>query len=496
MPIKRKVIVIGFDGATFDIIKPMVKNGKLPNFAKMMQNGVHGNLRSTIPPTSAPAWTSFATGVNPGKHGIFDFIDHKNSSVKELRIVDSTLIQQKTMWELLGEKGIKCGVVNIPITFPAKKINGFMITGMLSRGANTCYPTNFMEETEEFLGEKYIFDFEQICEKGQGENFYAKLKKMHRVREKVLFFFLNEKKVDFLAINFSSTDRASHFLYDAKDKNGESYLKKIYRRMDETLGKVLEYCNSSTSIIVMSDHGFEFQKGIININNYLLEKGYIKFNLKGRLKWFLFSHGLTPKNIYKLLKTTRTAWVLNILPKTAKINLMSSFISLKDLNIDNTIAFSSGYAGFLRINREAVAKKNLDLGTVKENLIKDLTDTKQPLGKLIGKVWKREQIYKGKMSVFAPDLFIESKDHQINFGSIFSYSKNLIEPPIALRRGKHAMNGVFMAMGPEFKKSIEAKQLNITDVFPIVLKLFGLKTPPETDGKIPKEIFSTTQIAQ
>ncbi len=497
MQAKHRVIVIGFDGATFNIIKPMLKKGKLPSFAKMMQIGVHGNLKSTIPPTSAPAWTSFMTGVNPGKHGVFDFVDHKNSSIKELKIVDSRLIQQKTIWELLGEKGLKCGVVNIPITFPAKKINGFMITGMLSRGSeHTCYPKNFIEEIEEFLGEKYIFDFEQICEKGQEKEFYSKLEKMHELREKVLFFLLKEKKVDFLAINFSSTDRASHFLWDATDENGEGYVEKIYERMDKTLGKVLKYRDEHTSIIVMSDHGFGAQKGIININNYLLEKGYIKFNSRGRIKWFLFSHGLTPKNIYQLLKITKTIGLLNIIPKAAKINLMSSFISLKDLDTDNTIAVSSGYAGFLKINRETLAKKNLDFNTVKKKLIQDITNKEHGLGKLIGKIWEREQIYKGKMAVFAPELFIESKDHQVNFGSTFSYSKNLVENPIALRRGKHEMNGIFIATGPEFKKNLEVKQLSIMDIFPIVLKLFELKSPKGIDGKIPIGIFSNHQKTQ
>ena len=68
-----RVFIIGWDGATFDLIKPWVADGKLPNIAEVLENGAHGELGSTLPPMTFPAWSSFMTGKNPGKHGIFDF---------------------------------------------------------------------------------------------------------------------------------------------------------------------------------------------------------------------------------------------------------------------------------------------------------------------------------------------------------------------------------------------------------------------------------------
>jgi predicted AlkP superfamily phosphohydrolase/phosphomutase len=67
------VIVIALDGATFDLLDPWLDEGVLPTLARLIAGGVSGRLSSTLPPITAPAWASFMTGKNPGKHGVFDF---------------------------------------------------------------------------------------------------------------------------------------------------------------------------------------------------------------------------------------------------------------------------------------------------------------------------------------------------------------------------------------------------------------------------------------
>jgi len=68
-----KVLIIGLDGATWDLMKPLTEKGKLPTLRKLIDEGVHGDLESTITPSTGLAWVSFATGKNPGKHGCYDF---------------------------------------------------------------------------------------------------------------------------------------------------------------------------------------------------------------------------------------------------------------------------------------------------------------------------------------------------------------------------------------------------------------------------------------
>ena len=124
-----RFLVIGIDGGTFDLIRPWAEAGDLPNLARLMAEGVHGPLESTLPPVTAPAWSTFATGKNPGKHGVFDFILPMGGRYD---LVNATSIHAPTLWQIISEAGLKCGVMNVPVTYPPAPINGFVIGGMLS----------------------------------------------------------------------------------------------------------------------------------------------------------------------------------------------------------------------------------------------------------------------------------------------------------------------------------------------------------------------------
>ena len=125
----RKVICIGLDGATFDLIRPWLSKGKLPNIGRIIKDGVWGELESVIPPVSAPAWTSFMTGKNPGKHGIFGFKKEKQGTYEEL-FVNRKLIKSETLWKCLSDVGKKVIVINVPLTYPPEEINGYLMSGM------------------------------------------------------------------------------------------------------------------------------------------------------------------------------------------------------------------------------------------------------------------------------------------------------------------------------------------------------------------------------
>src|ERR1051325_8760378 len=119
----KRVFMIGWDGATFDLIHPWVKDGKLPNIARPMERGVHGPLRSTIPPWTFPAWTSFMTGKNPGKHGVYDFLRPRQGSY-DLEFVNGSHRRARTFWQILSEAGRKVVSISVPCTFPPEPVNG------------------------------------------------------------------------------------------------------------------------------------------------------------------------------------------------------------------------------------------------------------------------------------------------------------------------------------------------------------------------------------
>ena len=86
----RRVMIIGLDGVTLDLIRPWVEEGILPTFKKLMQDGAWGPLRSVMPAVTPAAWSSFITGVNQGKHGIVDFTSRQDEAY-ECELVESTL---------------------------------------------------------------------------------------------------------------------------------------------------------------------------------------------------------------------------------------------------------------------------------------------------------------------------------------------------------------------------------------------------------------------
>jgi predicted AlkP superfamily phosphohydrolase/phosphomutase len=124
----RKVLVIGVDGATFDLIKPWIGQGKLPNLAKLMREGVHAPLQTVPTRNSGPAWSSIITGVNPGKHGVFDLTSRVPGSY-EMRPTCAADRQVPAIWDWLSALGKQVVVVNVPVTYPASWVNGCMVAG-------------------------------------------------------------------------------------------------------------------------------------------------------------------------------------------------------------------------------------------------------------------------------------------------------------------------------------------------------------------------------
>ena len=140
---RGKMLVVGWDGATFDVIRPMLERGELPNLARLIDGGARGPLRSTMPPSSAVAWSTFMTGRAPANHGIFGFY-RSNDHAYRARLIDSRDLDGPRFWDWLGEAGYRTGVINVPLTYPPRPLNGFLVGGMLTPGAEEIftYPTD------------------------------------------------------------------------------------------------------------------------------------------------------------------------------------------------------------------------------------------------------------------------------------------------------------------------------------------------------------------
>ncbi|HET8675412.1 MAG TPA: alkaline phosphatase family protein, partial [Blastocatellia bacterium] len=119
----NKVLVIGLDGASFNVLDPLIEKGYMPNLARLVATGTRADLETTFPPITAVAWSSFMTGKNPGKHGIFEFVRRDHGTKRELA-VNATYRQGRAIWDLMGEAGKRVIVHNFPCTYPPREVNG------------------------------------------------------------------------------------------------------------------------------------------------------------------------------------------------------------------------------------------------------------------------------------------------------------------------------------------------------------------------------------
>src|ERR1051325_3108768 len=146
---RNKLFVIGLDGASFNVLDPLIARGYLPNLAKLIEGGARASLETTFPPITAVAWSSFMTGKNPGKHGIFEFVMREQGSSRQLA-VNASLRQGRAIWDILSAAGQRVIVHNFPCTYPPRPLNGLLIADFMTpRGRRDfTYPPALLDELE------------------------------------------------------------------------------------------------------------------------------------------------------------------------------------------------------------------------------------------------------------------------------------------------------------------------------------------------------------
>ena len=143
----RRVLVIGLDGASFDLIHPWIEQGLLPTFKKIIEQGASGPLTTIIPPLTGPAWISFMTGKNPGKHAVYDFVIRSNRGYTGIPI-NASHRDGESLWRIFSDAKKRVGVFAVPATYPPEPVNCFMVTGMLTpaQASDFTYPIGLRAE--------------------------------------------------------------------------------------------------------------------------------------------------------------------------------------------------------------------------------------------------------------------------------------------------------------------------------------------------------------
>jgi predicted AlkP superfamily phosphohydrolase/phosphomutase len=504
----KRLLVIGLDGATLDLIEPWIREGKLPVMERIIKNGVKGELKTTIPPITPCAWSSFATGKNPAKHGIYDFYFLNDRLELDVNLSDER--QGRDLWEILSERGKKCIVFNVPFTYPPRKINGIMITGFTtpSLESELTYPSSFKETLlEKFPHYQIAGDAEFTNRITDQEKLLKDIKKMARTQAEVSQWLMQSFDWDFMMILFNSTDHVQHRYWHYMDETHPKHeenkklkeaILEVYQQADEIIGKLYyQTAPEGTSLMVVSDHGSgPFLKNIY-LNNWLQEKGYLKFRNTPLvwLKRFIRAANISPEalsqkiwNLFMGKKGRRPGHQkrTGIVKKLKKL-----LITFEDVNWKRTKAYSFGYYGPIYINTSARGRggrvSEEERVRLREEIIKGLRTLSDPEDgkKVIDKVYLKEELYQGPLADKLPDIIPIIRGYAYASSSIFPFGSNKVfGKPMKPKTGDHRENGVFLATGPDFPKGKSAESLNIVRVAPTVLKFFGIGPPSDMDGKV------------
>jgi predicted AlkP superfamily phosphohydrolase/phosphomutase len=513
-----KVFILGLDGASPDVIDALLEQGKLPGFKAMRDKGVWARLRTTVPPITGSAWSSFMTGQNPGKHGIFDFI-YRKSGTYELAPINGALREGRSFWSIAGKEGKRVCIVNVPVTYPPEVVNGIMVSGMLTPAGRQdfAYPQSVAKELDAITGGYRIHITESYSVNGE-ERFLRHLYEVTGDRKKVMRNLMEREDWDLFMIVFQGIDVLQHELWHSYDRghfrHGESKGKyadtipEFYGFMDETLGEILAgWGGTDRYVMVMSDHGAGPLKKLLYLNNFLLDRGYLKLKQGAatRLKEMLFRLGFAPMTFYHVL----LAAGLGRLKHKARFGqgsnwLKKFFLSFQDVDWGRTKAYAIGTtAGQIYLNVEGrepqgIVRPGEEYERVRNGIINDLKalqdpDTGEPV---TGEIHLKEDLYHGPLIDRAPDLVFLPQGLEIAaFGEYEFASHRIIDASRALS-GSHRMEGILAMTGGDLKGGTVLDKASIIDCAPTILHLMGLPVPSDMDGAVLEGALTDEALAQ
>lgn len=496
----RKTIIVGLDGATFDLMGPWMDDGSLPAMAEVRDRGAWGVLTSTVPPFSAPAWTSAVTGVSPGRHGIYDFF---RLDTYEHRMITSTCRRAPAIWNALDYLGERSIIVAVPGTYPPEPIQGVMITGLLTPS----HSTDFIHPPElgqELAGLEVESRWDQIplavYSSYAPEKVLEILLKRTEAKMKLLHRLMREQGWSLTVMVLRGTDCIQHFLWREK-----ALIRRLYERIDALIGTLMEDYPQAT-LVILSDHGFQPVERYFYVNNLLYDAGLLSTIQHPRLNRQYFSLGLGKRlgrflsHLLPLERLWRSDWADHV--------VSSSSPNASYIDFGHTQAYChSATSRGIRVNlkgREAQGMvRPRDYERVREEVAqlmreaKDL-ETGQPI---VRRVQWPEEVY-GLRDDRSADLLFElepgysplelvmpTESVVDNFRS-FDCKLGVAAPTDEYElSGDHAPEGILLIRGEGIREGVHLEGARIVDVMPTVLHGMGLPLPKGLKGQVLREAF-------
>ena len=423
---KNKVVVLGIDGVPCSLLQRFISEGIMPNLAKLADKGTLTDMTASIPEVSSTSWSTFMTGVNPGKHGIYGFMELQKSSYSWY-FPNSKDVKSDTLWDIAGRNGKKSIVLNVPSTYPAKQLNGILTAGFVALDLKKAtYPDSAYEYLKS-IG--YKMDVNTRKAQESSEALAEEIDSAFEIRKKAILHFLDNGEWDLFVSVVTETDRLHHYLWTALEDRAHpqhEFFIGFYKKLDSFIGEIYDRVGDDMPFIILSDHGFTSIKKEVYLNTWLKEKGYLKFKKE------------SPQSLEDMHEESR-AFVLD--PSRFYIHTRHRYPKGR---VDES-----------------------DYDNLRRRLKEDLLSLVVDGDRVIKSVLFKEEIYSGDCYDEAPDLVALSNEGYDLKGAI---NKEQISGKGFLTGGHTRDNAVFF-----INRKISAKDINIVDVCPTILSLLDIK---------------------
>jgi predicted AlkP superfamily phosphohydrolase/phosphomutase len=502
------------DGGTFRIIDYLVAQGRLPNFATFMERGSRATLKSTVPAVTPAAWSAFYTGTNPGKTGVVDFFQWTPGEQK-ISLVNATNVKGRHIWSVASETGNRVCVYNVPVTYPATKVNGVFISGMDAPHLDdrAIHPLEFRDELLSEIPDFSInsnIDFKSIArnhEDPSGE-FTRQLNEYLQMELRTIEYLLKREPWNLFVSVIRSTDTFQHrfmksaekMIYGrdpvtAEDKRRAGFVFSCYESIDGMLGRIrgpLEERNGN--LILMSDHGFTSLDKTVSLNKVLEEAGLLTFLTREDKK--SYSKSLKKRLLKKIPKESqkRLRGLVDRVRSESWVNRHTNQL-MGHIDFEKTRAFVIGTIGCLYVNsRERQPQGIVNGESERQAVLKEVESAMHALidpddGKnVVVSTLRREQIYHGEQLENLPDMVIETQDTYLGIFDNFEMDQDsaiLTQEDTNARKlslmGTHDSDGILIMYGAGICKA-DIGIAQITEIAPTIFELMGIEDLKEFDG--------------
>ena len=453
-----KVLCIGIEG--FDPILAKELINLLPNLKKIQENSIFGEIKSTIPPVSPQTWISSLSGKNPGAFGFLDYKYRGDFSYKNRNIVNSLVVNNRVncLYNILPKLGQKVSIVDVPGLYPPINIlGGYSITDCVDEkfGRDITAPVNFYKEINE-LFKNYVIDLKKL------DDYKKSLELVHeKIKQRIVLskYLIDKKNCDFVFVVLRGLDfiinmlnKKTYYDYSETDSNFkiDKLVKEYYIWIDKEIGDIAGMIdNDELSLLLFSPFSFKKFNGFFNINEWLIEKGYLVLNN--------YPNKLTPINMLDIDWAKTIAWVEH--PGQLFINLEG------------------------RENNGTVMREEYD--EVIQELVKRINQIPNDFNinnQIIG-ARPREDIISGTYSTFLPDIFIDFSEAQVNINEIVGYGKGnmsniFIKSMIYYGNG---FPGYLSLYSLSLPSNMKLNEINLLNIAPTILDLLNLEIPLEME---------------